>query len=346
MQKCSPLLLDRMWTGHKLDPSIRPWMNTFACTCLGLQRSDKAFYSSSPPRPQTAYLSKYVYSCPEYHNISFFPRKTLDFAKNHYRPLKAFFTTSHIHTRCLSNVGQRHSLFACSLNKSPPSDARGGGCFLGNLCSFDFSAVFTAVCCWAAFSPLLYELRQHRRGDCVDDNSLATCNQGKTEDTQQVFIHRKPQMLQLNTCKSDSCETRAHKAISSSPGDLQQQQVHFKEAAGVTTIKELSDFNKWEKLQLVKAAAHTSCSSCFSQVALSSCQQVIGCFLGDVDSSCQAAWQHSCFFPPQSQSRLQTQETNCSDWCFSLWFSIFIQTISFLNTSNHLNYLLLQTKQK
>lgn len=133
-----------MWTGRKLDPSIHPWMNTFACMCLGLQPSDKAFYSSSPPRPQTACLSKYVCSCPKYHNISFFPRKTLDFAKmstqNHYRPLKAFFTTGHIHTRCLihiSNVGQWHSLFTCSLNKSPPP-RRSGGCFLGHLCTFDW----------------------------------------------------------------------------------------------------------------------------------------------------------------------------------------------------------------
>lgn len=170
----------------------------------------------------------------------FFPEKLLTLQKCPHKiitdPSKHFSlqaTFTHAASVMLASDTPR---LPAVLTKAPP--------FLGNLCSFDFSAVFTAVCCWAAFSPLLYELRQHRRGDCVDDNSLATCNQGKTEDTQQVFIHRKPQMLQLNTCKSDSCETSAHKAISSSPGDLQQQQVHFKEAAGVTTIKELSDFNK------------------------------------------------------------------------------------------------------
>lgn len=95
-------------------------------------------------------------------------------------------------------------------------------------------------------------------------------------------------MLQLNTCKSDSCETSAHKAISSSPGDLQQQRVHFIEAAGEQPLKTCLILIS-EKSCMLVTAAQTSCSACSSQVALSSCQQVIGSFLDDVDSSCQAA---------------------------------------------------------
>lgn len=71
-------------------------------------------------------------------------------------------------------------------------------------------------------------------------------------------------MLQLNTCKSDGCETSAHKAISSSPGDLQQQRVHFKEAAGEQPLKTCLILIS-EKSCMLAAAAQTSCSACFSQ---------------------------------------------------------------------------------